>query len=67
MDFSDATEYVPAAVTIVSMPLTFSIAHGIAFGFIAYAGIKLLAGRPREVTPAVAALAALFVAKFALL
>lgn len=67
IDFSDATEYVPAAVTIVSMPLTFSIAHGIAFGFIAYAGIKLLAGRPREITPAVAALAAIFIAKFAFL
>jgi AGZA family xanthine/uracil permease-like MFS transporter len=67
IDFSDATEYVPAAVTVVSMPLTFSIAHGIAFGFIAYVGIKLLAGRPREIAPAVAILAALFVAKFALL
>jgi AGZA family xanthine/uracil permease-like MFS transporter len=67
IDFVDATEYVPAAVTVLSMPLTFSIAHGIAFGFIAYTGIKLLAGRPHEIAPAVAVLAALFVAKFALL
>ena len=49
------------------MPLTFSIAHGIAFGFIAYAGIKLLAGRPRDISLAVAVLAVLFVVKFALL
>ena len=55
--FDDATEYVPAAITIISMPLTFSIADGIAFGFIAYAGIKLLAGRWAELRPAVAVLA----------
>ncbi|HEX7075812.1 MAG TPA: NCS2 family permease [Hyphomicrobiaceae bacterium] len=67
IDFSDSTEYAPAVITIAAMPLTFSIAHGIAFGFIAYAGIKLLAGRLSDVRPAVAILAALFVAKFAFL
>jgi len=67
IDFEDATEYVPAAVTILSMPLTYSIADGIAFGLITYAGIKLLAGRWREISVPVAVLAALFVAKFALL
>jgi len=67
VDFSDATEYVPAVITVVAMPLTFSIAHGIAFGFIAYTGIKLLAGRFGDIRPAVAALAVLFVLKFALL
>jgi AGZA family xanthine/uracil permease-like MFS transporter len=67
IDFSDVTEYVPAVVVIITMPLTFSIAHGIAFGFIAYAAIKLLAGRPRDVSIAVAVLAVLFIAKFALL
>jgi adenine/guanine/hypoxanthine permease len=67
IDFSDPSEFVPAVVVIMAMPLTFSIAHGIAFGFIAYAGIKLLAGRPRDVSLAVAVLAVLFVVKFALL
>ena len=67
IDFEDATEYVPAVITIAAMPLTFSIAHGIAFGFIAYAGIKLLAGRAGDISLAVAILAVLFVAKFALL
>jgi len=67
IDYEDATEYVPAAVTIVSMPLTYSIADGIAFGLVTYAGIKLLAGRPREISPAVAILAVLFVARFAFL
>jgi adenine/guanine/hypoxanthine permease len=67
IEFDDPTEYVPAAVTIVSMPLTFSIADGIAFGFIAYAGIKLLAGRWAELPVAVGVLAILFVLRFALL
>jgi AGZA family xanthine/uracil permease-like MFS transporter len=67
IDFDDPTEFVPAAVTIVSMPLTFSIADGIAFGLTAYAGIKLLAGRWRDLSSAVAVLALLFVLRFALL
>jgi len=67
IDFDDVTEYVPAVVTIAAMPLTFSIAHGIAFGFITYAAIKLLSGRISTLSPAVAILAALFVAKFAFL
>lgn len=67
IDFADATEYVPAVVTIATMPLTFSIAHGLAFGFITYAGIKLLSGRWRELNAAIVILAVLFVAKFALL
>jgi len=67
LDWEDVTEYAPAVVTAVTMPLTFSIANGIAFGFISYAGIKLLAGRPREAGPAVTVLAALFLIKFAIL
>jgi len=67
VDFGDPTEYVPAVVVLAAMPLTFSIAHGIAFGFIAYAAIKLLAGRVRDVSAAVAVLAVLFVLKFAFL
>ena len=67
IDFDDATEYVPAVITIAAMPLTFSIAHGIAFGFIAYAAIKLLSGRVSQISAAVAILAVIFVAKFALL
>jgi AGZA family xanthine/uracil permease-like MFS transporter len=67
IDYDDATEYLPAAVTIIAMPLTFSIADGIAFGLIAYAGIKALAGRWREVPVAVGALALLLVLRFAVL
>jgi len=67
LDWEDVTEYAPAVVTAIAMPLTFSIANGIAFGFITYAAVKLLAGRIKEVSPGVIALAVLFVVKFAVL
>ena len=51
-------------ICALAMPFTFSIAHGIAFGFLSYAGAKLLAGRAREVSPAVWAIAAVFLFKF---
>ena len=63
--WDDLTETAPAVVTAIAMPLTFSIAHGIAFGFISYVAIKLLAGRPREVSPMSAVIAAAFLCKFA--
>jgi AGZA family xanthine/uracil permease-like MFS transporter len=50
-------------VTAITMPLTFSIAHGIGLGFICYAAIKVLAGRAKEMSIAVPIIAALFVAK----
>lgn len=66
LDWSDVTEYAPAVVTALVMPLTFSIANGIAFGFITYAAVKLVAGRWREASPSLLVLAAIFVAKYAL-
>ena len=63
----DVTEYVPGVVAALAMPLTFSIAHGIAFGFITYAAIKLLSGRAGEASVMVYILAALFVVKFAVI
>ncbi|HWO99613.1 MAG TPA: NCS2 family permease [Methylococcus sp.] len=65
IDWDDLTEAVPAAVTAIAMPFTFSIADGIGFGFITYAVLKLAAGRVRELPPAVAAIAAVFLGKFA--
>jgi len=65
--WDDLTEAVPAVVTALAMPLTFSIAHGITFGFITFVAIKVLAGKGRDVSPTVAVLAAAFVAKYALL
>jgi AGZA family xanthine/uracil permease-like MFS transporter len=63
IDWSDVTEYVPSLVIAITMPLTFSIAHGIGLGFIAYVGVKLLSGRWREAHPAVAVVALAFALK----
>jgi adenine/guanine/hypoxanthine permease len=64
LKWDDATESIPAFVTIIAMPLTFSIANGLAIGFILYALLKLLTGRVREASPLVYVLAALFVARY---
>ena len=66
LDWDDVTESVPAVVTALTMPLTFSIATGIGMGFIAYVAIKLLSGKFADITASVAILALVFVAKFAL-
>ncbi len=67
LDWSDPTEYAPAVVTAITMPLTYSIATGIGFGFITYAAAKVFAGRWREMRPAVLVIAVAFLAKFAFL
>jgi AGZA family xanthine/uracil permease-like MFS transporter len=62
--WDDITEAAPAVVTAITMPFTFSIAEGIAFGFISYGAIKVATGRYRDVHPAVGTLAVLFVIKY---
>lgn len=64
VDWEDSTAFVPAVITAVSMPLTYSIATGIGLGFVAYAALKIGAGRWKQVSPSVAVLAILFLAKF---
>jgi AGZA family xanthine/uracil permease-like MFS transporter len=66
IDWEDITEYAPAVVTAVMMPLTYSIATGIGLGFITYAVIKIISGKLGEASPAVLVLAALFALKFAI-
>jgi len=66
IDWEDITEYAPAVVTAITMPLTYSIATGIGLGFITYVLAKLVAGKPQEATPAVIVLAVLFAVKFVL-
>jgi AGZA family xanthine/uracil permease-like MFS transporter len=61
----DMTEAAPALVTALAIPFTYSIATGIGIGFIAYAAIKLVSGRWREVNAAVAVIAIAFVVKIA--
>jgi AGZA family xanthine/uracil permease-like MFS transporter len=66
IDWDDITEYAPAVVAAVTMPLTYSIATGIGLGFITYAVLKILAGKFREASPAVMGLAVIFAIKFAI-
>lgn len=65
IDWDDATESIPAFLTIVIMPLAVSITDGIAFGFIAYAVLKIATGRAREAHWLVYLFAALFIARYA--
>ncbi|UVS83991.1 NCS2 family permease [Burkholderia glumae] len=62
--WDDATEAVPAALTALLMPFTYSIANGVAFGFIAYAGLKLLTGRLKEVKAVVWIIAIVFLFRY---
>ncbi len=50
VEFDDITEAIPAFLTIIMMPLTYSIANGFAFGFVSYVLLKLVSGRYREVS-----------------
>lgn len=63
IDWKDATEYAPALITAIAMPLTFSIAEGISFGFISYTVIKIITGRIRDLNVAVVILTVIFLAK----
>ncbi|HZQ14520.1 MAG TPA: NCS2 family permease [Pseudolabrys sp.] len=65
IEWDDVTEYAPAVVAAISMPLTYSIATGIGLGFITYTVAKILAGKWQEASPAVMVLAVLFAIKFA--
>src|SRR5215813_402942 len=62
--WTDMTEAIPAFLTMLAMPLTFSIANGLALGFIFYPLLKVLTGRRREVSPLVYVLAGLFVLRY---
>jgi len=65
IDWEDVTEYAPAVVTAITMPLTYSIATGIGLGFITYTLAKLIGGKIQDAAPAIVVLAVLFAIKFA--
>ena len=67
LDWSDTTELVPSLIMIVMIPLTFSIANGIALGFISYVVIKAFVGEIKSVSSGAWFLFAIFVAKFVFL
>jgi AGZA family xanthine/uracil permease-like MFS transporter len=65
IDWADISKAIPCILTIIMMPLTYSIASGLAFGFISYVILAALTGKSREVHWFMYILAALFVVYFA--
>lgn len=64
VDWKDPEVAIPGFLTMLAIPLTFSIANGLACGFIAYTAMKLAVGKFREVNWLVYVLTALFIARF---
>lgn len=66
IDFDDFSEYFPAFLTIIMIPLTYNIADGIAFGFIFYPVIKLLTGKRKELNKTICVIGLLFLLNYLL-
>lgn len=64
VDFTDFSEAIPAFITIIAMPLTYSIAEGITLGVLAYVLINLLSGKTRKISIGMYILAILFILKY---
>ena len=64
LNWDDQSELLPALIMVVMIPLTFSIANGIALGFLAYVSIKVFVGEIRKISSGAWFLTLIFVAKF---
>jgi AGZA family xanthine/uracil permease-like MFS transporter len=64
IDFRNLDDAVPVVLTMLVMPLTFSITNGIGAGFVSYVLVKLASGKGREVHPAIYVVAAAFLVYF---
>lgn len=64
IEWDDFSECIPAFLTMIGIPLFYSIGDGVAVGFISYPIIKFVSGRGREVKPLMSVLAALLIAYF---
>jgi AGZA family xanthine/uracil permease-like MFS transporter len=64
IDFADPSTALPAFVLLVTIPFTYSISHGIGYGFITYVLVQVFAGRARAVHPLMAGAAAAFAVYF---
>ena len=64
VDWKEFTEAIPAFVTLLATPLTFSIATGLSLGLISYTLVKVAAGRFREISPVIWILTALFILRY---
>lgn len=65
IEWDEVTEAAPAALTALGIPFTYSIANGLAFGFISYVVLKAFSGKWRAIHPATWIVAALFIIRFA--
>jgi AGZA family xanthine/uracil permease-like MFS transporter len=65
--WADFTDAIPAFVTILATPLTFSIATGLSLGLISYTLVKVAAGRFREISAVIWVLTVLFILRYAYL
>jgi AGZA family xanthine/uracil permease-like MFS transporter len=64
IDWADFSEAVPAFITMLATPLTFSIATGLSLGLISYTVVKIAAGKFREIKPLVWILTVLFILRY---
>ncbi|CEP82302.1 NCS2 family permease [Paraclostridium sordellii] len=67
INFEDFTDAIPAFITFIMMPLSYSVADGIMFGIIAYTFLKLIAGKKEETKISLFVLSIIFILKFAFL
>ncbi len=66
IDFNDFTQAIPVFLTIIMMPLTYSISEGIVFGMLSYVILKLLSGKQKDISPLMYIITALFIVKIML-
>ena len=64
INLEDYTEAIPAFLTIIMMPFSYSISDGIVFGVVSYILLKLFAGKSKEISMTTIVVAAVFVLKF---
>lgn len=64
LPLDDMSEAIPAFITIITMPLTYSIADGILLGVISYVILNLLSGKFRKLSPGMYVLACIFILKY---
>lgn len=64
VNFDDYTDSIPAFLTIIMMPMSYSIANGFGFGFAAYCLLKIFTGKAREISPVMWVVTAIFICSF---
>ena len=66
INFNDFTEAIPAFLTIIMMPLAYSIADGIVFGMVSYVFLNLFSGKFKKISVTMYVIAIVFIGKFVL-